>query len=163
MNPSTVSRLRTAAIDALSSGDDESAQELIAMIAAHPVAPQHPAEFTPSMTVMGGPPHDFHFWASLLREKFFPFLTCNGRCRFTSNELLSWIENAKGIPFTTGDVAMLPSGKIAWKSRITAALGSLKQEGHLLGTEGGKRYEIAPSSLPGHESLSLLASASPFL
>lgn len=150
MNPATLDLLRAATIQALQSKEDVAAVELLALmntetkpVTATPVLP-------PAVTsVIDGPAHDYHYWARFVREKFIPFLTSNGRVRFTSHELLSWLENNSELALTSGDIEEQSStGRPVWKNSLTNGLAALKKQGVLNAKSFGKDYEICKALPP---------------
>ena len=150
MNPATLDLLRAATIQALQSKEDVAAVELLALmntetkpVTATPVLP-------PAVTsVIDGPAHDYHYWARFVREKFIPFITNNGRVRFTSHELLSWLENNSELALTSGDIEEQSStGRLVWKNSLTNGLASLKKQGVLKAESFGKDYEICKALPP---------------
>ena len=153
MNPKTVEALREAAINALQACEDVAAAELLSLMngstAQFPEIP--PADTLPSLPkalpqgreVEKGPPHDYHYWMRFIREQFIPFMTSNGRLRFTSHELLTWLENCRDLTLTTGDLEDSRSdGRAAWRSVVTVALGNLKQQGVIVAPAFAKEYLI---------------------
>ena len=147
MNTTTIELLRAATIQALQNKQDASAVELLALMQPTLVALPVPA--LPQKTTVDGPAHDYHYWAQFVREKFIPFLTANGRIRFTSSELLSWVENSLETVLTLGDVQEQPgSGRIVWKASVGNGLASLKKQGVLKAESNGKEYEICRALPP---------------
>ena len=147
MNPNTIELLRAATIQALQNKQDASAVELLALMQPTPVA--LPAPALPQRTTVDGPAHDYHYWAQFVREKFIPFITENGRFRFTSSELLSWLENSLENVLTLGDVQEQPNGgRTVWKASVSNGLAALKKQGVLKAENGAKEYEIARALPP---------------
>ena len=147
MNTTTIELLRAATIQALQNKQDASAVELLALMQPTLVALPVPA--LPQKTTVDGPAHDYHYWAQFVREKFIPFLTANGRIRFTSSELLSWVENSLETVLTLGDVQEQPgSGRIVWKASVGNGLAALKKQGVLQAESNGKEYEICRALPP---------------
>ena len=147
MNPNTIELLRAAAIQALQDKQDVSAGELLALMQPPTIAVQTPA--LPQKIAVDGPAHDYHYWTQLVREKFLPFITANGRIRFTSSELLSWVENSVEAVLTLGDMQEQPStGRIVWKASVGNGLASLKKQGVLKAESNGKEYEICRALPP---------------
>ena len=145
MNPTTVKLLRQAAIDALNSKEDIAAAELLSLMNVGEVrlpATTEPKALPESKELFEGPAHDYHYWMQFIREQFIPFMTSNGRLRFTSHELLTWLENCQEMRLTNGDVEKHSSGKTVWRNAVSGALGHLKQQGVLKAPAFGKEYEI---------------------
>ena len=101
--------------------------------------------------VFEGPSHDYHYWAQFIRTQFIPFMTANGRLRFTSHELMTWLENCQSLQLTTGDVEQHSSGKLVWRNTVSCALGMLKLQGLLQAPPFGKEYVIKTASLKAAE------------
>lgn len=152
MDPKTVEALRQAAINALQSKEDVAAAELLSLMNSGAV--QLPAVTQPKALPQGrelidGPAHDYHYWMRFIREQFIPFMTANGRLRFTSHELLTWLENCRDLALTTGDMEDSRSdGRPAWRNGVTVALGNLKQQGIVNAPAFGKEYEIKKAISP---------------
>lgn len=149
MEPATEELLRKAAIEALSSREDRAAMELLALI--HGRQPQAAARqddrALPALRpVPDGPPHDCSYWMRVIRKAFIPFMIANGRFRFTSHELFSWIENCSEIQLTTGDLHRQVDGKTVWRDIASNALTNLKRQGVVYAEFRGKSYEIQPPS-----------------
>ena len=146
MDPTTVQALREAAINALQSKKDVAAAELLSLMNGSTV--QLPPISQPKALPQGrelieGPAHDYHYWMRFIREQFIPFMTANGRLRFTSHELLTWLENCRDLALTTGDMEDSRSdGRPQWRNGVTVALGNLKQQGIVNAPAFGKEYEI---------------------
>ena len=156
MNTKTVALLRAAAIQALQDQNDESAFELVSLIdckqppqAAQPALP----EVTLGSSVPNAPAHDYNYWVQFIRQEFIPFITGNGRLRFTSNELLAWMENSTMVVLNRGDLDHHKSGRAVWKHAVSSALGALKSQGVLTGEAYGKIYTVAtPQLAPATEA-----------
>lgn len=146
MEPTTQEYLRKAAIEALSAKADTAALELLAMLHGRPTQATTPqaVQALPAArgAVVDGPAHDYHYWAQFIRENFIPFMTGNGRLRFTSHEVFAWIENCSQIELTTGDVEQYNNGGLVWRNIASNALTSLKRQGIVYAPAWGKDYEI---------------------
>ena len=146
MNPATVELLRAATIQALQNKEDVAAIELMAMMSGNSsqpevkALPQAPVQVEKQTVI--GPAHEYTYWAQFIREKFIPFMTSNGRLRFTSHELLSWLENCQEMVLTTGDLQQHATGKLVWRNTVSGALGYLKTQGILSAPPFGKEYQI---------------------
>ena len=150
MNTKTLALLRAAAIQALQDQDDDSAAELVSLIdskqppqAAQPALP----EATPGNSVPNAPAHDYNYWVQFIRQEFIPFITGNGRLRFTSTELLVWMENSTTVVLNRGDLDRHKNGRAVWKHSVSSALGALKSQGVLRGESYGKVYTVNPPQL----------------
>lgn len=153
MEQATEELLRKAAIEALSSREDRAAMELLALLHGRQVqstAPQVAHALPATQSIPDGPPHDCHYWAQFIRENFIPFMTANGRLRFTSHELFSWIENYLRAELTTGDMEMQSDGKSSWRNIASNALANLKSQGIVCAEFRGKVYEI---QISGQQSI----------
>lgn len=145
MEQVTQELLRKAAIEALSSREDRAAMELLALLhgrQSHSTVQQTTHTLSAAQPISEGPPHDCHYWIKFIRENFIPFMTSNGRLRFTSHELFSWIENCSRAELTTGDVQRQVDGKAVWRDIASNALGNLKRQGIIYAEFRGKEYEI---------------------
>lgn len=149
METTTKAFLRQAVIEALQSQEDVAASELLALLPSkpkhQPSKPIQPA-LLPSDDVIDGPARDYHFWVQFIRENFIPFLFENGRARFTSNEVFTWVENCQHIQLTTGDLHAHQDGTLTWRSRAGKGLSELKKQGVVSGQPGGKEFRVAGSS-----------------
>lgn len=141
MEATTQQFLRSAIHEALNAENDIAAMELLAILANTP-KPQAVAALPAGQTVTEGPAHDYHYWAWFIRENFIPFLTNNGRVRFTSHELFSWIENHSELTLTAGDLEQQRDGAFVFRGRISAALSHLKQIGIICAQAKGRDYLI---------------------
>ena len=74
-------------------------------------------------------------------------MTGNGRLRFTSHELFTWIENCTQVELTTGDVEQYNNGGVIWRNIASNALASLKKQGIVHAQAWGKDYEIRTPQL----------------
>ena len=166
MNPTTKALLRNAVIEAVNTEQDAAAAELLAMLngeqstpAPLPVAPNvQPAQLVlPSdRLIIDGPARDYHYWANVIRESFIPFMVANGRHKFTSGELYSWLENGANVQMTAGDIELRCDGKEYWRNIVSDAIRSLKGRG-LIDGERGSRVCLIPNRLCGElRSLALL-------
>ena len=148
MNPATQDRIRKAAQDALADRDDTAALELLALLAPQlqlvsQPSPQLPfAALPPAKQVIEGPAHDYHYWMRLIREHFIPFMTENGRLKFTSHELLSWIQHRNDLAISTGDLITNSCGRETWRNIVGNALTALKQMGVVSAAPFSKDYTI---------------------
>lgn len=154
MNPATVELLRAATIQALQSKEDAAATELMALMNGTAVesAPKALPEAkttqlaiapeTVDQIVSDGPAHDYHYWVAFIRHQFIPFMSSHGRLRFSSHELLTWLENRPDLNLTTGDVERNSQDKLIWRHSVSAALGNLKTQGVLAAPPFGKEYTI---------------------
>lgn len=154
MNPTTVELLRAATIQALQNKQDAAAVELLALMNGTSVesAPKALPQATPAplaiapkpaeQIISEGPAHDYHYWVAFIRKEFIPFMTSHGRLRFSSHELLTWLENRDDLNLTTGDIELNTQDKLIWRNSVSAALGSLKGQGVLSAPPFGKEYTI---------------------
>lgn len=150
MNPTTKSLLRNAILEAVKAEQDDSALELLSLLngVSQPSNPKAPVLALPAVrNVVDGPAHDYHYWVSFIRENFIPFMSANGRLRFTSHELLTWLENVPQLTLTSGDVEQHSSGREVWRNSVSAALATLKQRGMLKAPAFSKDYEIMPNRI----------------
>ena len=83
-----------------------------------------------------------------IREHFIPFMTANGRMKFTSHELLSWIENCQQLQLTSGDLERREQDRQTWRRNVSLALQTMKQQGLLHADARCKEYEILWPALP---------------
>lgn len=141
MQPNTQRFLRGAIQEALNAEDDAAAAELMAMLSGctqlQPVAAP-PA----TRSIISGLAHDYYFWAQFIRENFIPFISNNGRMRFTSHELFSWIDSYPNLPLTDGDIEQRKDGVVVFRTRISDALSHLKQCGIVKAGPKSRVYEI---------------------
>jgi hypothetical protein len=152
MEPTTRALLRNAILEAVTAEQDSAALELLQLLngttaatPAQPVVLSLPA----AREVVDGAAHDYHYWTSFIRENFIPFMTANGRLRFTSHELLTWLENYQQLKLTTGDIEQHSTGRETWRNGVSAALSALKQRGVLKAPAFSKDYEIMRPALNG--------------
>lgn len=151
MESSTQDYLRKAATEALAAKDDVSALEIIGLLQGQllTLPPRQAQLALPSVcTSSDGPAHTYHYWAQFIRENFIPFMAENGRGKFTSNELFSWLETRCAEMFTTGDVKEYSRGGFIWRTIASNALTALKQQGVVFAEAHGRVYSIAPSPHP---------------
>ena len=148
MNPTTTEYLRAATIQALQNKQDDTAIELLSLMDLKVSDAVKALPGTTELTIVDGPSHDYHYWVRFIREQFIPFMTANGRLRFTSHELMTWLENFQGLQLTAGDIEEHSSGKPVWRNTVSNALGVLKQQGLLNAPPFGKEYEIRCPELP---------------
>jgi hypothetical protein len=144
MNSNTKALLRHAILEAINSEQDAAAMELLALLTGSAPNAQPIAALPRARNVIDGPARDYHFWASFIRETFIPHITNNGRFRFTSNEMFSWLENNQNVQWTAGDVESRLDGAEAWRSTVSNALTALKDRGFLKAKPRGRDYIIAP-------------------
>jgi hypothetical protein len=145
METATKALLRQAAIQALQDQEDVAAGELLALLSSKPKdSPLLPKQqmLLPGNEVIDGPARDYHFWVQFIRENFIPFLTENGRARFTSNEMFTWLENCRLLRLTTGDLHAHQDGTPAWRCRAGKGLSELKKQGIVSGQPGGREFQI---------------------
>ena len=150
MEPATKAFLRNAILEAVNAEQDSAALELLQLLnevesssVTKPAALSLPA----AREVIDGAAHDYRYWASFIREHFSPFMTSNGRMRFTSHELFAWLENCQGLRLTSGDVEIDRKGRETWRRLASNALYALKQRGVLNAPALSKGYEIMRSEL----------------
>ena len=151
MNPATVELLRAATIQALQNKQDVAAIELLSLMDVSAPNDVKALPEAADMTIADGPSHDYHYWTKFIRNQFIPFMTANGRLRFTSHELMTWLENCKGVEFTAGDFEQHSNGKLVWRNTVSCALSTLKTQGLLQAPPFGKEYVIQTLSLKGAE------------
>ena len=147
MESSTQDYLRKAATEALAAKDDVSALEIIGLLQGQSVTlpPRQTQLALPSVCASSdGPAHTYHYWAQFIRENFIPFMAENGRGRFTSNELFTWLETRCAEMFTTGDVKEQSCGGFTWRTIASDGLTALKQQGVVFAKAHGRVYSIAP-------------------
>jgi hypothetical protein len=163
MNSTTKALLRHTILEAINSEQDAAAMELLALLtgsapSAEPVLPALPAV----RKVIEGPARDYHYWASFIRDTFLPHITNNGRLRFTSNEMFSWLENNQDVQWTAGDVEFRSDGSEIWRGTVSNALTALKDRGFLQAKPRGRDYVIA-QLLPTRHHVNGLLNAGPEL
>ena len=149
METTTKAFLRQAAIQALQDQEDAAASELLALLSSGPKDPPllpNQQTILPSNELIEGPAKDYHFWVQFIRDNFVPFLAENGRARFTSNEMFTWVENCRLLQLTTGDLQAHESGTITWRGRAGKGLSELKKQGVVFGRPGGKEFQVAGNS-----------------
>lgn len=144
MQPSTQRFLRSAVQEALKAEDDAAAIELMAILSGH-AQPQPVAALPSYQSTTPGPAHDSHFWAQFIHENFIPLISNNGRSRFTSHELFSWVGNYPDLPLTDGDMEQRSGGAPVFRKRISHALDLLRQHSVLGHKPGSRDYEILPT------------------
>ena len=159
MNSTTKALLRHTILEAINSEQDAAAMELLALLTgsapdAEPVLPTLPA----ARKVIDGPARDYHYWASFIRDTFLPHITNNGRLRFTSNEMFSWLENNRDMQWTAGDVEFRSDGSEVWRGTVSNALTALKDRGFVKAKPRGRDYVIA-QLLPAKHHVNGLLSA----
>lgn len=152
MEATTKQLLREAALTALNNEQDRSAFELLSLLNNAPVQTTTAAAaavLPATQALMEAPAHDYHYWARFVREHFLPFMTANGRLRFTSPELFSWLENCSSLRLTTGDMDTHSSGREVWRNGVSCGLAELKKQGVLHAPAFGRVYEIEQLRLAG--------------
>jgi len=142
MNPATVEFLRAATIQALQSKQDDVAIELLGLMGQTNTAPVKALPQAIERDVTEGPAHDYHYWLNLIRQSFIPFIAAHGRLRFTSHELLTWLENCQDVQLTVGDIGKNSKDNYVWRQNVSNALHALKSQGVLLAPPFRKEYEI---------------------
>jgi hypothetical protein len=153
MNPTTKALLRNAVIEAVNTEQDLAAMELMFLLAGkqlpdRPEACVQLPEATQEVLAVGrqvidGPARSFHYWASFIRENFIPFMVRNGRARFTSSELFSWLENNPAVCMTTAEVERRLDGHEYWRNIVSKALNALKEGGLVEAQSKSRVYVIA--------------------
>jgi hypothetical protein len=153
MENTTKALLRNAILEAVTAEQDAAALELLNILNGQPMAlaAAKPAQLAlpPVRQITDGPAHDYHYWVAFIRESFIPFMSANGRLRFTSHELLTWLENNPALTLTAGDIEHHATGREVWRNGVSAALSALKQRGILNAPAFGKDYEILRPALIG--------------
>ena len=145
MESSTQDYLRKAAAEALAAKDDGAVVEILAMLRGVPISQRQDQQIKllpDTSTTMDGPAHDLHYWSQFIRDNFIPFLVENGRARFTSHELFSWMENCAKAHFTTGDMDASGNGAPRWRRRVTSGIINLKAQGIVCAKAGSRDYEV---------------------
>lgn len=148
MDTATKAFLRKAVIEAVHNQEDTAAKELFDILAqnlsdnksALPPLCQESEQLT--LEPVNGPARTYRHWSKFIEKHFIPFVVANGRCRFTSVELFSWIEHSSETKMTAGDIALRSDGKQYWRSIVTNALKSLKDCGIIDAEKGGRVYVI---------------------
>lgn len=162
MESTTQDYLRKAAIEALSAKADTAAMELLGLLhrqsAQKSQLPEMPA-LPAANEIIDGPAHSYHYWARFIRENFIPFMLGNGRLRFTSYELFSWLKNCTALALTTGDIEQDGNGKEVWKNIAYNGLASLKKQGVVYAPASAKAYQICSQCLPEASEYELLSSS----
>ena len=151
METATVELLREAALKALNNAEDRSAFEILALLNQEPVqvTTTKAVQVLPAAReIVDAPAHDYHYWMRFIRENFLPFMSGNGRLKFTSPEAFSWLENCSNLSLTTGDVETHSSGREVWRNSVSIALAALKKQGILYAPAFGRVYEIRQPALP---------------
>jgi hypothetical protein len=158
MNPTTKALLRNAVLEAVNTEQDTAAMELLSLLTGEqlPDQLQIPAQLPkstrlmlpPERQVIEGPARDYHYWASFIRDNFIPFMVANGRARFTSHELFSWLENNPAVRLTSAEIEARSDGHQYWRNIVSNALVALKTRGIVEAPHNGRNYEI-PNQLFG--------------
>jgi hypothetical protein len=155
MNPTTKAFLRNAVLEAVNTEQDLAAMELLFLLNGKQLPGQsQPQERVqlPEATqevvaagrqIIDGPARSFHYWASFIRENFIPFMVRNGRARFTSSELFSWLENNPAVCMTTAEVERRSDGHEYWRNIVSNALTALKEGGLVEAQSKSRVYVIA--------------------
>lgn len=150
MENKTKELLREAALAALADSEDRSAFELVALLNQEvvQVTTAKAANVLPSTReIFDAPAHDYHYWTRFIRENFLPFMSGNGRLKFTSPELFSWMENCSSLKLTTGDVETHSSGREVWRNGVSMALTDLKKQGVIHAPAFARVYKINQPAL----------------
>lgn len=139
MDPTTVSLLRNAAIEALQGQQDVAAAELLSLmdLSVSPVLPAvvntSPAQ--PELMTVHVEPIQFPalplsdegrgkaFWMQAIRDCYLPKLAQEQQTEFTTPQMFSWIDFV-GFPLTNGDLQNVGS-RPYWKCRAGDALDAL--------------------------------------
>ena len=165
LNPTTIEWIRAAAIQAVQKEDVPAAVQLLSLIntgTVPPVTPQpqeatpQPQEVTPqpqevTHTITEGSAHTHEYWSNYICQKYFPHLKEMRRDQFTSYQLLKWLERHEDLPWTTGDKEKDSRGRDRWRSHVSYAIGSLKDQGIIKGPPCSKEYEICSTSQTNHD------------
>ena len=146
MNPTTIELLRAATIQALQNKQDVAAVELLSLMDLGNTPEVKALPQAAEKEFVDGPAHDYHYWSTFIRQNFIPFMTSNGRLRFTSHELLTWLENRQDVVLTAGDMDKNTRDNFVWRDCVSTALGTLKSQGILKAPPYGKQYEISTTS-----------------
>ena len=138
MDPTTISLLRNAAIEALQGQQDTAAAEILSLMdlngsPALPAANVLPA--APQVVAMSSEPIRFPslpanddprgraFWVQAIRDCYLPTLVHEEQQQFTTPQFFSWVDFV-GFPLTNGDLRVV-SNRTYWKSRAGDALDAL--------------------------------------
>jgi hypothetical protein len=158
MNPTTKALLRNAVIEAVNTEQDAAAIELLALLTGGqpPEHPQPAAQIPepaqlmlpPERQVIDGPARSYHYWVGFIRDNFIPFMAANGRARFTSHELFTWLENNPAVCMTSAEIEVRPDGHQYWRNIVSNALTALKSRGLIEAPSNGRNYVI-PNRLFG--------------
>ena len=150
MNSSTKAFLRKAVSDALSQEQDDAALEILQILSDASEDQSSfcsPPALPAAKQVLEGPAHDYHYWVQFIKNEFLPFMNKHARDKFTSHELLGWIERHQSVLFTTGDIEMSKKGRETWRNIVSNALSHLKAQGVFFTPPFGKDYTIRDSSI----------------
>lgn len=166
MNTTTRALLRNAVIEAVNTEQDDAAMELLSLLNGNSITEQVESDdstahcsqlMLPSeRLIIDGPARDYHYWAGIIRDSFIPFMVANGRHKFTSGELYSWLGNGTNVQMTAGDVELRSDGKEYWRNILSDALRSLKGQGLIVSIKGGRVYSIQNRLCGELRSLALL-------
>ena len=151
MNPTTIEFLRAATIQALQKKQDAAAVELLSLMDTSTVPPVKALPQAVTHTVTEGPAHEPEYWSRYIRQKFIPFLKENGRDRFTSYELLKWLDRRDDLSLTTGDIEKDSRDRFVWRDYVSCAIGNLKNQGIINAPPHGKDYEICSTTQLNHD------------
>jgi len=144
MNHTTKEFLRSAVVDALTKGNDESALEILSILQTNQptlsitTVPALPAK----LNVTAKTSHSVESLTRIVRLEFLPYLQQNGRTSFKSVELRRWIQCNVNINLTQADWELLANGRPRWKKTISAVLAELKKTGILGGKQNCQSYAI---------------------
>lgn len=159
MNKTTSDFLRGAALEALNAKEDVAALEILSLMTGFSTQTPASAQVTAlpaGRELIPGEAHDAFFWSQFIRERFIPFISGNGRSRFTSPECLKWIAFSSEVTMTVGDFETSKKGPLVWRNNASRGLQNLKRQGVLSGRDGSKEYEILASALPKGQELRML-------
>lgn len=151
MNPTTKALLRNAILEAVNAEQDAAALELLTLLTGEATPKPVQLALPAVREVIDGGARDYHYWVAFIREHFIPFMTSNGRYRFTSHELFAWLENNPAVKLTRGDIEQHSTGREAWRKTVSYALATMKQRGLVKAPALGKDYVIEQRAL-GHAS-----------
>lgn len=151
MNPTTIELLRAATIQALQNKHDVAAVELLSLMDISNAPPVKALPQAVTHTVIEGPAHEHEYWSTYIRQKFIPFMKENGRYRFTSYELIKWLDRRDDLSLTTGDIEKDSRDRFVWRDAVSYAIGNLKSQGIINAPPHGKEYEICSTPQPKHD------------
>lgn len=144
MDSCTRKYLRIAISEALNAEDDIAAVELCSLLKEVKTEAQQIAirALPCAKEIIQGPAHDYHYWVSFIRNEFIPFMNNHGRDKFTSHEILGWIERNSKTVFTSGDMEIGKKGRECWRNIVGNALSDLRSQGIIHSIPFGKEYTI---------------------